>query len=903
TTKNEVSVNFSSSPSNGITMGYGEHTVTLKPIFTTKGVTASKKDNAVEYVELFDSNTTLKYTPLLSGIKEDIVLTKYTGVNEYSFTLTTNGLGIYESENGYFLAESKATKAIFYLGDVIAYDANYVPYEGTLTVKTIKENQEYTLIVSVDEEFLTDENTVYPVTIDPTITISDTASGAGAIQDAPIFSARPSSNHGTYEYDRVGTPSADFGIGRTVVRLYGLINSSVYKNLSANQITSVIFYAKEATGSATQYINLYPLTNTSWTESGVTWNNVGSRVTSVNYGANMAYAQLTPFTITNLVKGWKNGTYAANAGFIMMSSNESANKCFVSSEHTDTSRRPYVAMSYNLPIDFDNATTLTLDAVKTVTITESGEKKCYKFTPTETGFYTLQSISSSGDPQGWLYNHLEENLTSNDDLSDDDLNFRITYHLISGKTYYFPVGLIGNGTGTFRIQLWKSMNSSYLKPTTITFSSCPEVNNISLQSHIYKFTPDVSGTYVFYSSGSSDAKAWLYDSGLSYLTENDDGAGNRNFRLEYELTANNTYYIVAGHYGTVSGSYEFSCLRAVTLENDIYRINNVVSDMYVDIEIGGTSEWVKQDVLDNDASQKWSIQRQSDGYYTIRSEYGNRYYLGITSNSVSTNNIKVSQSVSDNTKWRIFENSRGKCYFEAKAALGKLLNAPSGEDSLLQLRYLGDTNLTSSQWDFRTKTIMLYSVYAEGHNHLEQVEDIKFYVESRYPYAAVIKNEYLTPFWCIYDLKNCDVFISRSHGNYSPEKEEGEIPQPDEVDSTFIALDDGILYSHSFVNMSSQHDYLKPTDDYSGLGIALFVACWTGVGENNLPSAIVEYGAEAAVGFTRTIDCNVAGDWTYAFMTAFLEGQTAKEAYVYARLQTGLTTGVFYGNEDYVFEN
>ena len=35
TTKNEVSVNFSSSPSNGITMGYGEHTVTLKPIFTT----------------------------------------------------------------------------------------------------------------------------------------------------------------------------------------------------------------------------------------------------------------------------------------------------------------------------------------------------------------------------------------------------------------------------------------------------------------------------------------------------------------------------------------------------------------------------------------------------------------------------------------------------------------------------------------------------------------------------------------------------------------------------------------------------------------------------------------------------------------------------------------------------
>lgn len=350
TTKNDVSVNFSNSPANGITMGYGGHTITLKPVFTTKGVTATKKDNAIEYVGLFSSNATLKYTPLLSGIKEDIVLTKYTGVNEYSFTLITNGLGIYESKNGYFLAESKATKAIFYLGDIIAYDANNVPYEGTLTIKTIKENQEYTLTVSVDEEFLTDENTVYPVTIDPTITISETASGAGAIQDAPIFSARPSSNHGTYEYDRVGTPSADFGVGRTVVRLYGLINSDAYSNASMLDIVSVKFYAREGTGSATQFINLYPLVNTGWTESGVTWNNIGTYRPTSNYGANMASGQLTAFDITNLVIAWKSWTYSANAGFIMMSSNESANKCFVSSEHSDTSKRPYVVMKYKTNI-------------------------------------------------------------------------------------------------------------------------------------------------------------------------------------------------------------------------------------------------------------------------------------------------------------------------------------------------------------------------------------------------------------------------------------------------------------------------------------------------------------------------------------------------------------------------
>ena len=393
TTKNDVTASFSGSPSEGITIGYDKYSVTLKPIFTTRGVTASQKDNSVEYVGLFDSNTTLKYTPLLSGIKEDIVLTKYTGVNEYSFTLITNGLGVYESSVGYYLAESNKTKAIFYLGDVIAYDANLVPYEGTLTVETVKENQEYLITVSVDEAFLTDKNTVYPVTIDPTITIGD-AYNTGHIQDAPIFSARPNSNHGTYEYDRVGTPSAEFGVGRTVIRLYGLINSSTYANLTANRITNVKFYAKEATGSATQTIKVYPLTNTSWTESGVTWNNVGSWSTTAICSVDMAYAQLTAFDITSLVKGWKNGTYAANAGFIMMSANESANKCFVSSEHSDTSRRPYVSMSYTAAISL-NTTSIDLgegDAVAmSVTVNPTGTTVTWSSTNP-----SIATVNSSG---------------------------------------------------------------------------------------------------------------------------------------------------------------------------------------------------------------------------------------------------------------------------------------------------------------------------------------------------------------------------------------------------------------------------------------------------------------------------------------------------------------------------
>ena len=47
--------------------------------------------------------------------------------------------------------------------------------------------QQYRITLTVEEDYLTDPNTVYPVTIDPTLTVSDNTHGAGAIEDAPIY--------------------------------------------------------------------------------------------------------------------------------------------------------------------------------------------------------------------------------------------------------------------------------------------------------------------------------------------------------------------------------------------------------------------------------------------------------------------------------------------------------------------------------------------------------------------------------------------------------------------------------------------------------------------------------------------------------------------------------------------
>jgi len=178
------------------------------------------------------------------------------------------------------------------------------------------------------------------------------------------------------------------------VRLSGLIDSNIYKGIDPSQITKVTFNATEGSGAATQYIDLYPLTNTTWTESTVTWNNIGSYTTAVNYGASMKGGQCAAFDITGLVKAWKNKTYSADAGFIMVSQNEAVNKSFCSSEYSTTSYRPYVVITFNLDISLNyTSTSIAEGGTRTLVATTkpSGQSVTWS-----TSNSSVATVSSSG---------------------------------------------------------------------------------------------------------------------------------------------------------------------------------------------------------------------------------------------------------------------------------------------------------------------------------------------------------------------------------------------------------------------------------------------------------------------------------------------------------------------------
>ena len=165
TTKNDFGLTISQNPANGVSLVWNNKSVRLIPQDGTAGETVVE-NNAVRYVDYYGAGMDLVYTPTLTGVKEDIVLESYTGKNTFTFMLNTGGLNLYSANGRYFLAASKTEKDRIELGEVVTFDARGRFSVGTMTAQTVKPGQIYQLTLTVDEAFLTDPNTTYPVSVD-----------------------------------------------------------------------------------------------------------------------------------------------------------------------------------------------------------------------------------------------------------------------------------------------------------------------------------------------------------------------------------------------------------------------------------------------------------------------------------------------------------------------------------------------------------------------------------------------------------------------------------------------------------------------------------------------------------------------------------------------------------------
>lgn len=349
---------FPSRLSDGISLTYDGIEIEMIPEAASRtGTAAVLSGDGKKVTYAYGNRTALEYTLTYTGFKEDIVVEEYTGQTDFDFTLRTNGL-ILVSENGSYYLRDAAGKTKAALGDIIIFTADERNNAfGSMTHKTVTAGQEYVITVHVDDEYLKDEKTAYPIRIDPTVEIVYDGTNASAIEDVTLNSLGSSApNSGSIYVGKRG----NYGISRTLMRFPGLILAQVG---TADQIISARVELRDLMCYSTQLpISCY-IFQSSWDISTVRWSNTlpdnymsaAMDTKTVYYGngdsAITGGTQRYSFNITSAVKRWKQFPSTQNSGVIFKTTEEIENGstnisvCFAS--YNRASNKPSFTMVFS----------------------------------------------------------------------------------------------------------------------------------------------------------------------------------------------------------------------------------------------------------------------------------------------------------------------------------------------------------------------------------------------------------------------------------------------------------------------------------------------------------------------------------------------------------------------------
>ena len=141
---------------------------------------AVEKTTALNYLSNFDRAVSIKYTPTSTGLKEEIILNQYTGQNSFDFLLSTGSLVPEMAEDNSIQLKDPATGTIVatiptgtmydsFTGEVGDQNETHVSHDIAYSISPMENPGEYKLTLTVDDAFLKNESTVYPVYIDPSV--------------------------------------------------------------------------------------------------------------------------------------------------------------------------------------------------------------------------------------------------------------------------------------------------------------------------------------------------------------------------------------------------------------------------------------------------------------------------------------------------------------------------------------------------------------------------------------------------------------------------------------------------------------------------------------------------------------------------------------------------------------
>jgi hypothetical protein len=201
-----------------------------------------------------------------------------------------------------------------------------------------------------------------------------------ALADSQTITYQPNATTGNDTYIVSGSPNNNFGADTTMDIRGDDARRTLLKfslpDVPSNAIvtSAVLTLFVTAKGSGDPAVNVYR-SNNSWDEGtgagsvtgdGATWNNrTGSSAwgsSGGDFDSSMLWANVTvtainrffDWNMTGLVQAWVNGTYTNQGILIRSTTVGSATTSFASSDNTNSTRRPQLAINYTVPPAWSN---------------------------------------------------------------------------------------------------------------------------------------------------------------------------------------------------------------------------------------------------------------------------------------------------------------------------------------------------------------------------------------------------------------------------------------------------------------------------------------------------------------------------------------------------------------------
>lgn len=316
--------------------------------------------SAATYRGALPGGVDVAYTALPEGVKEELVLSSPRSPASFDFDLrlSPGHTAVETPEGGVAVVDVQGIEAATLAPPFVA-DASYAPgalaVEGsgfsteTVTLRIAEPGPEPVLRLAVDPAWLAAPERVWPVVVDPSVTIP------GASRDTFVGSS-------VYANNNYGS-SVELGVQGGSIRIRSLHQRDLASYFDEPAVVTgarLELYATNDTSAAPrQSVAIHALTS-SWSSTGATWNRRLSATPWTSTGGDYEALPLyrnhdagpgapgwRQFPVTRAVQGWVDGT-RPNHGLIVKYENEASGPTviFASSNSSDASRRPRLVVNW-----------------------------------------------------------------------------------------------------------------------------------------------------------------------------------------------------------------------------------------------------------------------------------------------------------------------------------------------------------------------------------------------------------------------------------------------------------------------------------------------------------------------------------------------------------------------------